>query len=91
MDRHALFALIPVLGILFTGLIGFSFTRLGRALANRIEGRVGDASEQRLQQLEAEVELLRQELMEIQERQDFAERMIAREEVQQRLPPAPGR
>lgn len=45
MDRQSFFALIPIVGMFFTGLIVFSFTRLGRALANRIEGRLDHGTE----------------------------------------------
>lgn len=79
MDRQAVFALIPILSIFFTGLIGFSFTRLGRALANRIEGRIDSATEARLAALEAANEDLRSALTEAHERLDFAERALIRE------------
>jgi hypothetical protein len=79
MDRQAFFALIPITALFFTGLIAFSFTRLGRALANRIEGRVDSATEARLNALEAANEDLRQALAEAHERLDFAERALIRQ------------
>jgi hypothetical protein len=78
MDRHTITAFIPVIGILFTGLIGFSFTRLGRALANRLEGRVDPATEARLAALEAANDVLSRALEEAHERLDFAERSLVR-------------
>jgi hypothetical protein len=78
MDRYALFALLPVFGVFFTGLIAFSFTRLGRAVANRIEGRVDPASEARLCALEDANDELRRALIETNERLDFAERALTR-------------
>lgn len=78
MDRYVLFALIPVTGIFFTGLILFSFTRLGKALANRLEGRLDEATRERLDALEAANDELRLALTEAQERLDFAERALLR-------------
>ncbi len=78
MDRYAFFALIPVIGISFTGLILFSFTRLGKALANRLEGRLDDTTRDRLAALEAANDELRLALTETQERLDFAERALIR-------------
>lgn len=78
MDRQSFFALIPITGLFFTGLIVFSFTRLGRAIANRIEGRIDSATEARLAALEAANDELRQALGEAHERLDFAERALTR-------------
>lgn len=79
MDRYTFFALIPVLGIFFTGIILFSFTRLGRAIANRLEGRLDAATEARLANLEAANEELGRALAETHERLEFAERALLRE------------
>lgn len=79
MDRYAFNALIPVLGVFFTGLIAFSFTRLGRAIANRIEGRVDAATEARLAALESANQDLHKALLDAHERLDFAERALLRE------------
>jgi hypothetical protein len=78
MDRQSFFALIPIVGMFFTGLIVFSFTRLGRALANRIEGRIDDGTRGRLAALEAANDDLRRALEEAHERLDFAERALSR-------------
>lgn len=77
MDRHALAVLIPILGMFFTGIIVFSFTRLGRAVSARIEGRAGREIEQRLAAHESELVNLRNELDAAHERLDFAERLLA--------------
>lgn len=79
MDRYAFYALIPVFGIFFTGLIAFSFTRLGRAIANRIEGRVDGSTEARLTALEAAHEELGRAFAEAHERLEFAERALIRD------------
>ena len=78
MDSNAVFALIPIVGIFFTGLIAFSFTRIGKALANRLEGRIDAATDERLNALEAANDELRAALTETQERLDFAERALLR-------------
>lgn len=53
---------------------------LGRALADRIAGRVGPEPDDReLEHLRAEVEELRGQLAEVQERLDFAERLLAQQ------------
>lgn len=79
MDRNIFFALIPIVGIFFTGLIAFSFTRLGRAIASRVEGRLDSATEARLAALEASNEDLRAALAEAYERLEFTERALLRE------------
>jgi len=86
VDRHALAVLIPLLGLFFTGLIAFSFTRLGKALAKRLEGGLDNETAIRLARLEADHDRLQQELAEAHERLDYAERVIARERSRTELP-----
>ncbi|HWA58267.1 MAG TPA: hypothetical protein VG692_13490 [Gemmatimonadales bacterium] len=76
MDRHALAMLIPIICLTFTGLIGLSFTRIGRAIANRIEGKADRETQERLAALEASHDDLRQALADAYERLDFAERAL---------------
>jgi hypothetical protein len=53
----------------------------GRALADRIAGRARPGTEdQDVQQLRGEVDDLRHQLGEVQERLDFAERLLARQD-----------
>jgi hypothetical protein len=80
MDRHTLAILIPVIMMTFTGLIAFSFTRLGKAVAKRIEGGVDDALLERVRRLEEDNDALQQALMSAHQRLDDAERVIARNE-----------
>ncbi len=79
MDKQALAVLIPVLCVFFAGLVVLSKTAIGRALARRIGGDEGTsgALEGELRDLRLEVDALRGELMETQERLDFTERQIA--------------
>jgi len=86
MDKQALAVLIPVITMFFTGLIAFSFTRLGKAVAKRIEGGTDDATSERLARLEADQDRLQRELADAHERLDFAERAIAREKSRSQLP-----
>ena len=87
MDKQALAVLIPVITMFFTGLIAFSFTRLGKALAKRIEGGGIDSDiAERLVRLELEQDRLQRELADAHDRLDFAERVIARERSRSELP-----
>lgn len=62
---------------------------LGRAIADRIVGRRG-AGDGEVGQLRAEVEALRGEMVGVQERLDFAERMLTRERERDQLPRGAG-
>ena len=86
MDRHALALLIPIVVMGFTGLITFSFTPLGRALARRLGGQAGNLEfEERMTQLEADLERVRHELAEGHERMEFTERALAQVRAQRQL------
>jgi hypothetical protein len=53
----------------------------GRALAERISGRARSGTEdQDVRELKGEVDELRNQLSEVQERLDFAERILARQD-----------
>ena len=61
-----------------------SKSEIGRALAERIRGvNAGASADPALQE---EVERLRHEVSELQERMDFTERMLAQQREQERLP-----
>lgn len=81
MDKQALGVLIPLLAVLFVGLHSLSRTLIGKAIARRIEGGTGlpEAAHRHLLELQQEVDALRIEIAETQERLDFAERLIARQ------------
>lgn len=64
--------LIPVLAVTFNGL-----TKLARAKAEQ-QGTLGGEALERIQELENEMQHVRRELSETQERLDFAERMLAK-------------
>ncbi len=79
MDKQALGVLIPVLAVFFSGLVVLSRTAIGKALARRIGGEEGMPAllEGELRELRSEVDSLRGELLETQERLDFTERQLA--------------
>jgi len=80
LDKQALAVMIPVLAVFFTGLVVLSRTVIGKAIARRIGGdpQTRDDVHQHLVELEGEMAAMRQELLETQERLDFAERLLAR-------------
>ena len=88
MDKQALGVMIPLLAIFFAGIMGVSRTAIGRALARRIGGEAGPnrALEERVAQLEADLDAVRHELSESHERIDFAERALAQVRAQRQLP-----
>lgn len=69
------------MSILFMSLAAIFVLRgpLGRALGERIAGQ-RDANDREIQDLKGEVEELRHSLSEVQERLDFAERLLARQD-----------
>lgn len=79
MDKQELAVLIPVLFVFFTGLVVLSRTAIGKALARRIGGdeALPPALEAELSELRLEVDALRGELQETQERLDFTERQLS--------------
>jgi hypothetical protein len=71
--------------IVFGGgmLFALSKTEIGKALADRIRGRAGAAGHDPA--LVDEVDRLRHDMTELQERVDFAERLLARVRETERL------
>jgi hypothetical protein len=73
-------------------LVVLSFSPVGRALADRIRGRVadpdvsGEVAELR-DALTTEMQELRQEVGELAERLDFTERLLAKQREAERLAP----
>lgn len=75
--------LIPITFFLSMAAIFILRGPLGKAFAERMTGRGGDDRE--LHELRGEVEALRQQLGEVQERLDFAERLLAKQQDQSAL------
>jgi len=59
----------------------------GRGLADRLSGKSG-IDDREVRELRGDVEDLRRQLTEVQERLDFAERLLAQHREAERLPPA---
>ena len=75
--------------VLFVSIAAVAILRgpFGRALAERISGRAcPGAEDQDVRELKSEVEELRNQLYEVQERLDFAERLLARQDERAALP-----
>jgi hypothetical protein len=76
-----IYEITQIMAVVTTGLV---FARLGLALARRVERRPADPAapaavgDERLRALEDECVVLRRELSELQERQDFTERLLLR-------------
>jgi len=79
MNPGAVGVFIPIIGLLIGGFVVFSRSEIGRALAHRISGgaAANSAVDDELRALHGDIEALRAELMETQERLDFTERMLA--------------
>jgi hypothetical protein len=76
-----IYEIIQITLIATSGLV---FARLGLALARRVERRPAEpvsasVGDERLRALEEECAILRRELGEVQERQDFTERLLLRD------------
>lgn len=79
---------ILALVLIFGGgtLIAISFSPLGRALADRIRGGHGGGEPQPDPVVYEELERMRGELAELQERVDFTERLLAKARERDQLP-----
>ncbi|MEP7326058.1 MAG: hypothetical protein ABI836_08940 [Gemmatimonadota bacterium] len=92
MDKNIIFAFIPILAlaipvaaIVFHGIQKVARIRLEETRL-RLQGDSGSPEE--IQAIQNDVETMRRELSELQERVDFTERVLARPQAQQPLPPA---
>ena len=76
------------MSILFLSLAAIFVLRgpIGKGIADRLAGRAGAGADPEVRELRSEVDALRQELTDVHERLDFAERMLARQD-QGALPP----
>ena len=86
MDPGSIGALIPVAAILMIGAV-----KIAKIQAQARVGQAGAADPEataRLESLEAELGTLRQELGEVHERLDFAERLLAQHAPTRLNPPA---
>lgn len=89
-----LFDVVVIGGIFLAGLSIVAFTVRSMAIAGvryRSSASVPGGSGEALQTLEERVEQLQQRVAELEERQDFAERVLAQVRDQGRLPGPQGR
>lgn len=83
-------ALIPISMFIAMGMGHALRGPLGKAIADRIAGRAGSARDRELaDRVTGELDELRHRVAELEERQDFTERVIARERTQDRLAGGP--
>jgi hypothetical protein len=82
---------IPIFLFGIMGVVGLSFSPIGRALARRLAGEKGEPAESaalaEVDALREELQALRGEVVEMQERIDFAERLLAQVREQGKLGP----
>jgi hypothetical protein len=82
--------MIPIFLFAVMGAVGVSFSPIGRALARRVGGDKGEQAEgaalAEVDALREDVQALRGEVGEMQERLDFAERLLAQVRTQGKLP-----
>lgn len=76
--------IVAIVMVFGTGMVAFvAFSPIGRAIGERIRGAPGAAASD--PELMAEVDQLRHDVMELQERVDFTERLLARQRDDARL------
>jgi hypothetical protein len=69
--------MVPILGLSIVGLVVFTRSRLGEALARRIAGgRYDPETDEQISTLQEEVAMLRHQLQETLERVEFTERLL---------------
>ena len=87
-----IFGMITGLGIILGGVFGLvrlAQGPVGQALARRIQGHAGDPElAADMAELKDQVDLLRRQLEETQERVDFAERLLSQQRSAVRIPDA---
>ncbi len=86
---NGLFVLVPVMlmGVAVTGIISSVILKLQRMKLEEAKLRAGDGEETAA--LAHQVAVLQGEMAELQERVEFAERMLAQARERPALPPAP--
>lgn len=94
MDRHTIVLFIPILALSIP-VLAIALHGLQKYWQMRIEearirsGQIGASGEAELGELRADLDQVRQELAEVQERLDFTERMLAKSNDRDRLPGPP--
>ena len=88
MDPRTLGVLIPIIALLIpvVAIVTRSMHRMALLRIEEAKIRAGGGAEEEVQQLRDDVEQLRGEMAEMQERMDFTERLLARNSDAERLP-----
>ena len=86
MDIEAIVAIIAVFGSGWLGIIAFS--PIGKAIAEGMRAKRGLVANEDVDDLRAQVQSMQEQMSELAERQDFAERMIAQQREKGALGPA---
>ncbi len=87
---------VDIMQLVFAGTTALVLGRVGLAMARFLERRLsgtpglGPETEDKLRAVEDECAMLRQELSELQERQDFTERVLHQDPSRVRLVPSDG-
>ncbi len=86
---NGVFVLVPimVLGVAVTGIISSVYLKMQRMKLEELKLRAGDSGD--TEELAHEVAELRRELIDVHERLDFTERMLAQVRERPGLPGAP--
>lgn len=94
MDRQTLALLIPIIALLIpiSAIVMGGIQKIARLHLEEAKVRAGalpDGAVAELDQMRLDVEQVRHELAEVQERLDFTERLLAQRRDAERLPGAP--
>ncbi len=79
--------LVPITMFLTIGAVLIFRGPMGKALGERMAGRHQEVDHGETDALRAEVEEMRYRMIDLEERVDFAERMLAKHKEADRLPP----
>ena len=82
--------IIAIIMVFGTGMVGIvAFSPIGRAIAERMRTKDGQLPpNEDVEDLRAELQSVREQLSELAERQDFAERMLAQQRERGAIAPA---
>ncbi|HEY2805081.1 MAG TPA: hypothetical protein VGI92_04405 [Gemmatimonadales bacterium] len=85
--------ILAIIMIFGTGMVGIvAFSPIGRAIAERLRGKHAEvAPSEEIDELRSHLQSKQEQLSELAERQDFAERLLAQQREKTALPPAPAK
>jgi hypothetical protein len=82
--------IIAIVMVFGTGMLGvIAFSPIGKAIAERVRGRQAEAlPSEELEDIRAHLQSMQEQMSELAERQDFAERLLAQQRDKGALGPA---